>query len=446
MAGRSPAGLWWHLHPLTFLGAEPQALPEGSPVVHRLPRLERWLDHVVALGCDGLLLGPVFASSSHGYDTVTYDLIDPRLGDADDLAHLVAAARERGVAVALDGVFNHVGRDFWAFRRVLAEGPTSPYASWFRLTWPADGWQGPGSEPAYETFEGHGALVALDHREPAVREAVSGVLERWAEVGVTAWRLDAAYAVAPGFLRAVTDAARAARPESLVPRRGHPRRLRRGRRRRGAGRRHPVPGCGRRRGAASSTATSGRLAHALGRHGGLTGDAEPQTFLGNHDVTRIASQVPDEALLPHAEVVLMTVAGVPSVYAGDEHGLHAVKEERAGGDDAIRPAFPEDPLALVPEVPGTFGRYRDLAQLRRAHPWLRTCTTEAGALANEHLVYTSRAAADGPGRLVVALSLHADPVDLEVPEGGWQVALGEAEVSPGRVRLPARGWAVLTEV
>ncbi|MFC6850172.1 alpha-amylase family glycosyl hydrolase [Aquipuribacter hungaricus] len=445
MAGRSPAGLWWHLHPLTFLGAEPQALPEGSPVVHRLPRLERWLDHVVALGCDGLLLGPVFASSSHGYDTVTYDLIDPRLGDADDLAHLVAAARERGVAVALDGVFNHVGRDFWAFRRVLAEGPTSPYASWFRLTWPADGWQGPGSEPAYETFEGHGALVALDHREPAVREAVSGVLERWAEVGVTAWRLDAAYAVAPGFLRAVTDAARAARPESWF-----------------LG--EVIHGD-----YAAVAAAAGldavtqyqlwkatwsslvdrnlwELAHALGRHGGLTGDAEPQTFLGNHDVTRIASQVPDEALLPHAEVVLMTVAGVPSVYAGDEHGLHAVKEERAGGDDAIRPAFPEDPLALVPEVPGTFGRYRDLAQARRAHPWLRTCTTEAGALANEHLVYTSRAAADGPGRLVVALSLHADPVDLEVPEGGWQVALGEAEVSPGRVRLPARGWAVLTEV
>ena len=91
---RSPAALWWHLHPLTFLGAEPDALPEGSPVVHRLPRLERWLDHAVALGCDGLLLGPVFASSSHGYDTVSYDVLDPRLGDADDLAHLVAAARE----------------------------------------------------------------------------------------------------------------------------------------------------------------------------------------------------------------------------------------------------------------------------------------------------------------------------------------------------------------
>ena len=82
---RSPARLWWHLHlhlhPLTFLGAEPEALPPGSPVVHRLPRLQRWLEHAAGLGADGLLLGPVFASGSHGYDTVDYDRVDPRLGD-----------------------------------------------------------------------------------------------------------------------------------------------------------------------------------------------------------------------------------------------------------------------------------------------------------------------------------------------------------------------------
>ncbi len=151
------------------------------------------------------------------------------------------------------------------------------------------------------------------------------------------------------------------------------------------------------------------------------------------------------------------MAGVPSVYAGDEHGLHAVKEERLGGDDAIRPAFPEDPLALAPEVPGTFERYRDLAALRRDRPWLATARTEVGDLANEHLVYVTSssrstssgtdASSEGGGgdRLLVALSLHTDPVDLDVPEGAWRVLLGAGEPSPGRLRLPPRGWAVLTE-
>ncbi len=437
----SPARLWWQLHPLTFLGAEPDALPAGSSVVHRLPRLERWLDHVVALGADGLLLGPVFASSSHGYDTVSFDLVDTRLGDADDLAHLVRAAGDRGVAVALDGVFNHVGRDFWAFQDVLETGPSSPYASWFRLTWPEGGWRGPGSEPGYETFEGHGGLVALDHDEPAVRDLVLGALQRWAEVGVTAWRLDAAYAVSPAFLRTVTDAARSERPGSwflgevihgdyaAVA---------------GAAGLDAVTQYQLWKAVWSSLVDRNmwELAHALGRHPGLTGGAAPQTFLGNHDVTRIASQVPDVELLPHAEVVLFTVAGVPSVYAGDEQGLRGVKEERVGGDDAIRPAFPEDPLSLVPEVDGTFERYRDLAALRRRHPWLETCTTQVGALANEHVAYVS---SSGPQRLLVTLSLHDEPVDLEVPAGAWQVVLGEARPRDGRVSLPARGWAVLAE-
>ena len=132
------------------------------------------------------------------------------------------------------------------------------------------------------------------------------------------------------------------------------------------------------------------------------------------------------------------------MYAGDEQGLHGVKEERLGGDDAIRPAFPEDPLALVPEVEGTFARYRDLAALRREHPWLETATTEVGALANAHLVYVSRSA-EGDERLLVALSLHEEPVDLDVPAGAWRVVLGQAEPSDGRVSLPARGWAVLAE-
>ncbi len=111
------------MYPLGFTGAERAALPAHEPVRHRLGRLEAWLDYAVGLGCNGLLLGPVFASETHGYDTVDHFRIDARLGDEGDFDALVAAADQRGLRLILDGVFNHVGRGFPAFRAAVAGGP-----------------------------------------------------------------------------------------------------------------------------------------------------------------------------------------------------------------------------------------------------------------------------------------------------------------------------------
>jgi cyclomaltodextrinase len=124
--------IWWHVYPLGFTGAEKQALAVGQPVRRRLRQLENWLDYAVELGCSGLLLGPIFAAETHGYDTVDHFQIDPRLGDQQDFDHLVAAASQRGLRIVLDGVFNHVGRSFPAFQAALAHGPGSAAAKWFR--------------------------------------------------------------------------------------------------------------------------------------------------------------------------------------------------------------------------------------------------------------------------------------------------------------------------
>jgi cyclomaltodextrinase len=158
--------VFWQIYPLGFTGAEADA-SDRAGVVHRLGHIKSWLDYAVELGASGLLLGPIFASSTHGYDTIDYFQIDPRLGDDADFDALIEAAHGRGLRVVLDGVFNHVGREFPRFRRAVAAGPHAPDASWFRLSWPAD--HATGQEPEYETFEGHHQLVALNHDDLPLR-------------------------------------------------------------------------------------------------------------------------------------------------------------------------------------------------------------------------------------------------------------------------------------
>ncbi len=209
--------IWWQLHPISFTGAAPTVEPRTAPAP-RLGRIEAWLDYLIELGCNGLALGPVFASESHGYDTVDHYRIDPRLGTNDDFDQLVAQCRERGVRLLLDGVFNHVGRGFPAFRDVLAHGRSSPHASWFKLDFDASGPDGPEGADGfgYTDFEGSRNLVELNHAEPAVQDYVAGVMRHWLDRGASGWRLDAAYAVPLTFWRTVTDRVRAGHPDAWL--------------------------------------------------------------------------------------------------------------------------------------------------------------------------------------------------------------------------------------
>jgi cyclomaltodextrinase len=432
--------VWWQVYPLGFVGAEPAA-PAGGAVTHRLGRLTGWLDYAVELGVSGLALGPVFASSTHGYDTVDHLRIDPRLGDDGDIDALLAEAHRRGLRVLLDGVFNHVGRDHPAFRAVVARGPDAPTASWFRLHWPAE--RRPGVVPGYDTFEGHRQLVALDHSSPAVVEWVTGVMTHWLDRGADGWRLDAAYAVPTSFWAQVLPRVRAAHPDAYVV---------------GEVIHGDYAAVVRESGmdavtqyelwkAVWSSLNDGNLhelAHALGRHDGFLDVFAPLTFVGNHDVTRIASRLADERHLPHALAVLFTVGGTPSVYAGDEQAFRGVKEDRAGGDDAVRPPFPASPEELAPFGRPTHRLHQELIGLRRRHRWLHRARTEALHLANDQFSYAS--AADGQ-RLVVALNV-GDAAAALPARGAGEVLAGAGTVhragSDGAtVQLPGHGWAVL---
>ncbi|EWC63709.1 Neopullulanase [Actinokineospora spheciospongiae] len=394
--------IWWHGYPLGMTGAYP-ADPAPGPHEHRLLRLLPWLDHAVRLGASGIALGPVFASTSHGYDTTDHFRVDPRLGDDQDFDTLVTEARQRGLRVLLDGVFNHVGPGFGH-----------------------PGWLRPG-----HTFEGHEGLLTLDHANPEVRDHVTAVLAHWLDRGADAWRLDAAYATPPDFWADVLPRVRARHPgawfvaevihgdyadfttKSTVDSVTQYELWK----------------------AVWSSLNDGNpheLAWALTRHDGFLDTFVPATFVGNHDVTRIAAKLTDPHHLPHALVVLFTTAGTPAVYAGDELGLHAVKEDRHGGDDAIRPEFPATPEDPFPgSDPAVLRLHQDLIGLRRRHPWLHTARTRITETTHEHLTYESTS---GDNALVVTLNygpgtvraagteaVAGEPADHLGPFG-WRIA------------------------
>jgi len=371
--------IWWHVYPLGFTGAP---IREPHDEAHRLGHVVAWLDHAVELGASGLLLGPVFASQTHGYDTTDHFRVDERLGDDADLDALIAACRERGLRIVLDGVFNHVGAGHPWFRRALAEGPDGELADLFRIDWSDP------AAPRAADFEGHASLVALDHEHPRVADLVVDVMTTWLDRGIDGWRLDAAYAVPTSFWARVLPRVRERHPDAWFV----------------AEVIHGDYGAF----AAASTVDSVtqyelwkaiwsslvdrnffELDWALTRHDEIARAVLPATFVGNHDVTRIASRVgPEGAVL--ALVVLLTVAGVPSVYYGDEEAYTGVKEDRLGGDDDVRPRMPPTPADLAPWGAETFRLHRELVGLRRRNPWLVRATTHRTEVTHTRLAYTAR--------------------------------------------------------
>jgi cyclomaltodextrinase / maltogenic alpha-amylase / neopullulanase len=279
-------------------------------------------------------------------------------------------------------------------------------------------------------------LVALNHDEPAVAEHVVAVMGHWLAAGADGWRLDAAYAVPPEFWAKVLPRVRRAHPGAYV-----------------VG--EVIHGD-----YAAIVAETGmdavtqyelwkaiwsslndrnafELAWAMKRHNAFAESFTPMTFVGNHDVTRIASRLTDERHLPHALAVLMTVAGSPSVYAGDEYAFHGVKEEREGGDDAVRPAFPDSPAQLRPTP--VLALHRQLIGLRRRHPWLHRARTTDLVLSNHVFAYESRADAHA---LAVVLSTDDAPAEVTLPFEG-RLAAGDGELDGVALRLPPHGWAIV---
>ena len=390
------SAVWWHVYPLGALGAPIRAGREPS-VVHRLPRLEPWLDHVVDLGCSGLLLGPVFASTSHGYDTLDHFRIDSRLGGEADFDALVASAGRRGLGVMLDGVFNHVGRDHVWVQRALAEGPHSELAGLVRIDWSS-------GQGRTHSWEGVDALVPLNHDDPRVVDHVVAVMLHWLRRGIVGWRLDVAYSVPSHFWRTVLGRVRAEFPEMIVIGEvihGDYAAIAK------AGTLDSVTGYELWKATWSSLADRNlwELAWALERHDAFSASVVLATFVGNHDVDRIADLAGD-AGAALALTVLMTVAGMPSIYYGDEHAFRGRKVSSPGADDPLRPPLPATPADLAPYGWWMYRLHQELIAFRRRDPGLSRARTQVVGKDCHWITYESR----GPQAQVVRVEITLDPI------------------------------------
>ena len=353
----SDHAILWHIYPLGFVGAPIRPGSDRHPAP-RMRRMVHWLDYACELGVNVIQLGPIFASRSHGYDTVDYFHIADRLGDEAIFAEFLAEAHRRGLSVVLDGVFNHVA----------AGGPLDR----------------PGLV-AQSVFEGHGDLVELDHGSDEVVDLVVDVMNYWLDQGVAGWRLDAAYAVPAEFWARVIPRVKQQHPDAwFVGEMIH----------------GDYAEYVRASGLDSITqyelwkavwsslkdVNFFELAWSLERHNEFVEVFRPMTFVGNHDVTRIATQTSavGSAL---AHTVLLTVPGVPEIYYGDEQGYTGTKYERVGGDDEVRPEFPNSPADLS-ELGAPMLRWiQTLIGVRRRHPWLVDAQVEKLNITNERFHY-----------------------------------------------------------
>jgi glycosidase len=395
---------------LGFCGAPPRN-DFRSPVVPRLDQLYGWIDHLLELGVDALYLGPVFESSAHGYDTADYFHVDRRLGHNDTLSQLVSVLHERGIRVILDGVFNHVGRDFWAFRDVLEYGERSAYCDWFHgLTFAG---RSPYGDPfTYDGWNGHYSLVKLNLHNPAVREHLFQAVEMWInEFAIDGLRLDAADCVDMGFLKDLASFCRGLRADFWLM--GE---IIHGDYRQwvNADMLDSVTNYECYKGLYSSHVDKNyfEIAYSLNRQFGDRGlyrFLPLYNFADNHDVDRVTSTLSNPAHLYPLYCLLFTMPGVPSIYYGSEWGIEGRKTN--GSDAPLRPHLDLSAMECTSPRPDLVQTIARLARIRRSSPALRMGDYRQLFVSHEQLAFMRWTSDE---RIVVLVNAADEPAPLEL--------------------------------
>ena len=387
----------YQIYPLGLCGAPRQ---NDGVQAHRILRVKEWAAHIRELGATCVLFNPVFESDAHGYDTRDYNRLDCRLGTKEDFQQVCAALHEAGLKVMLDGVLNHVGRGFWAFRDVQEKKWDSPYKDWFHISF--DGDTGYHDGFWYEAWEGCYELVKLNLKNQAVREHLFDAIRGWVrDYDIDGLRLDVAYCLDLDFLAALRELANTVKPEFVLMGETLHGDYNRWMNDRAC---HAVTNYECYKGLYSSfnTGNMHEIAYSLNRQFGsepwcLYTGKHPMSFLDNHDVTRIASILTDKNCLKPAYGLLFGMPGVPAVYYGSEWGIEG---EKKSGDDALRPAIE------TPEHNELTDWITALAGARTASPALCSGSYRNILVQPKQLIFERRC---GDDRVLVAINADSQP-------------------------------------
>ncbi len=400
--------IFYHVYPLGFCGA-PEANDFVSRPAERLRKVGDWIGHMIGAGVNSLYIGPLFESSTHGYDTKDYFTVDRRLGTNETLGELVGSLHGSGIRVVLDAVFNHVGRDFPQFKDLAAKGKSSDYAHWFSGV--DFGKRSKFNDPfSYDCWNGHESLVKLNLANPEVKKHLFDAVSSWVDrFGIDGLRLDAADCMDTGFLRELRAFCRWKKGDfALIGEVIH------GDYRKWANAEtlDSVTNYENYKSLYSSHNDGNyfELAYSLNRQYGDNGmyrDLCLYNFADNHDVTRIASQLKKREYLYPLACLLFTMPGAPSIYYGSEFGVEGAKGRTS--DRELRPDLNLAYLYENPPEQGLLPVIRKLAHARGSYPALRYGDYRQLLVKSRQFVFAREY-----GNEVVIIGVNSDWVEAEV--------------------------------
>lgn len=326
----------YHIFPLGLCGA-PRINDKEYKPVERLKRIYDWINHIRNCGFNYVMLGPVFESSTHGYDISDYCNIDRRLGYNSTMKELVDILHQNGIMVVIDAVFNHTGREFHGFRDILTNGRESEYIDWYcGINFSK---RSPLSDPFdYETWDGHYRFAKLNLKNPAVKNYLFQAVRFWiGEFDIDGLRLDCADSLDFSFMSELSAICKGVKKDfwllGEVIHGDYSRWVN------DAGIDSVTNyNCYKGLYSAHNDLNYFEIAHTLRRQfNGKTGlyrDLRLYNFADNHDVNRIASVLKNRVHLYPLHIMLFTIPGIPSVYYGSEWGIEGIK---CANDDPLRP-------------------------------------------------------------------------------------------------------------
>ena len=423
--------VFYHIYPLGLTGAPAQN--DYSAPVHRLNTLLPWIDHIQKIGCTALYIGPLFESVGHGYETTDYKKLDSRLGTNEDLTNFVAACHEKGIRVIFDGVFNHTGRDFFAFKDIQANREHSRYVNWYcNVNFGGNTEYNDGF--SYENWGGYNLLAKLNQRNPEVQNYICDVIRFWvSEFDIDGIRLDAADVLDFDFMRTLRHTADEVKKDfwlmGEVIHGDYSRWV-------NGGTLHSVTNY-----ALHKALYSGHndhnyfeIAHTV-KYLQNMGDLDLYNFVDNHDVERIYTKLSNKAHFAPVHVLLYTLPGIPSIYYGSEFGIEGKKEKFS--DASLRPALDlENYKNAVTENPCT-ALIAALGKIRQDTPALSYGNYNELMLTNRQYAF----ARDLDNvRVIVTVNNDDNAAGMNLPVGNTAAYIGalsgkRAEVQEGRINV-----------